>query len=249
MFKRLKNKRMERLDRIEEWASNYIKANYVDPAPSPQQHMDHIRYCIDDTEEEIEAGRSYSVSTVPGERPESVNEKPDASGQKPGNNNAGIQYSVSKLPSPSDVLRDNYSSDTVQNVLRGLSSTGSTDRLVRMLQETTNMSFVTKMLEHINRKHLRDAQVYKAAQLDRRLFSKIVSDWTYKPSKDTCIAICYALKLSLPETNDMLSRAGYTLSHSSERDVILEYFFQAQVYDLCDINEILYRLKQKTLGR
>lgn len=118
-------------------------------------------------------------------------------------------------------LRDNYDSRSIQSAMRSLSNAGSPTRTLQTLEKLTDISFVDKMLEHINKKQLRDSVVYKAAQIDRRLYSKIVSDRTYKPAKDTCIALCLAMKLTLPEANDLLSRAGYTLSHSSKRDVIL----------------------------
>ena len=144
---------------------------------------------------------------------------------------------------------DNYQSDTIQAAMRNLSAGDSAIRAMKTLEEHTNMSFVDKMLEIINKKHLRDSDVYKAALIDRRLFSKMVSDSSYKPSKDTCIALCLALNLSLEEANDLLSRSGYVLSHSNKRDVILEYFFRERVYNLLDINEVLDRLGQKILGR
>ena len=131
----------------------------------------------------------------------------------------------------------------------GLSNMESEDKALKAIDENTDISFVDKMLELIDEKHLKDSNVYKAAQIDRRLFSKIVSDRTYKPAKDTCIALCLALKLTLQETNDLLSRAGYILSHSSKRDVILEYFFRERIYNLNDVNDVLTRLKQKYLGR
>ena len=81
------------------------------------------------------------------------------------------------------------------------------------------------------------------------MFSKIISNREYKPSKDTAIAFAIALKLSLDETNDILSRAGYTFSHSNERDIIIEYFFREKIYNLIDINEVLYNLNQKIIGR
>lgn len=96
---------------------------------------------------------------------------------------------------------------------------------------------------------MRDAEVYKAAQLDRRLFSKIMSDKDYKPAKDTAIAIAIALQLSLEEATDLLSRAGYTFSHSNKKDIIIEYFFRERIYKLDDINEVLFNLGQKIIGR
>ena len=89
----------------------------------------------------------------------------------------------------------------------------------------------------------------KAAQMDRRLFSKMMSDRNYKPSKDTAVALVIALELSLKQANDLLSRAGYALSHSNKRDVIIEYFIRERIYNLSDINEVLYRLDQKIIGR
>lgn len=168
---------------------------------------------------------------------------------------ADVQYSLRESDvkySDRDVrysLRDNYDSSSIDRAVRSLSSTDSPLRALRTLEDNTNMSFVDKMLDYINIKHLRDSDVYKAAQVDRRLFSKIVSDRSYKPAKDTCIALSLALQLSLSEANDILSRAGYVLSHSSKRDVVIEYFFRERIYDLNDVNEILYRLDQKLIGR
>ena len=96
---------------------------------------------------------------------------------------------------------------------------------------------------------MRDSEVYKTAQIDRRLFSKIMSNREYKPAKDTVIALALALKLSLEETNDLLSRAGYILSHSNKKDVIIEYFLRERIYKLNDINEVLFNLDQKIIGR
>lgn len=117
------------------------------------------------------------------------------------------------------------------------------------LSQYLNATFIEKMFSYIREKDLRDADVYKAAELDRRLYSKITSDTSYKPSKDTCVSLCAALHLTIDETTDMLSRAGYCFSHSSRRDVILEYCFINQLYSIATINDILFKLDEKTLGR
>ena len=144
-------------------------------------------------------------------------------------------------------VRDNYDEKSVSDFMRKLTDSEGIE--ISALDKNINMSFVDKMLDYIDKKQLRDSAVYKAAQVDRRLFSKIVTDRNYKPAKDTCMSLIFALHLNLEETNDLLSRAGYTLSHSSKRDIVLEYFIKEKVYNLNDINEILYRLGQKTLGR
>ena len=121
--------------------------------------------------------------------------------------------------------------------------------LNKKLDTTLNLTFVDMLTRYINMKGWRDSKVYKAAQIDRRLFSKIMSDREYKPAKDTALALAIALELSLQQTNDLLDRAGYTLSHSNKRDVIIEYFIREGVHNLADINEVLYKLDQKIIGR
>lgn len=117
------------------------------------------------------------------------------------------------------------------------------------LSSTTNITFVQKLEQHIRNKNLASADVYKAALMDRRLFSKIVCDTHYKPSKDTALALIFALRLNLSEANDMLERAGYTLSHSIRRDIIIEYFIKEGVYNLNNINAFLYNMNEKIIGK
>ena len=59
--------------------------------------------------------------------------------------------------------------------------------LSKKLEFTLNLTFVDMLIRYINKKGWRDTKVYKAAQIDRRLFSKIMSDREYKPSKDTAL--------------------------------------------------------------
>lgn len=108
-------------------------------------------------------------------------------------------------------------------------------------------SFVERLLSLIDRSQRGDVAVYKAAGLDRRLFSKISSDRKYRPSKDTCIALALALHLSFEEANDLLSRAGFILSRCIDRDLLLGFCFQHGIYDLKQVNDLLYLFSFKTL--
>ena len=114
-------------------------------------------------------------------------------------------------------------------------SVSSLEELVGNVGET----FCEMLFRKIEEKGYTDAEVYKKADIDRKLFSKIRSNPAYHPQKNTVIALALALDLPIDEFNDMLSRAEYALSPSNKGDLIVKFFVEHGVYDRMTINFML----------
>lgn len=120
----------------------------------------------------------------------------------------------------------------------------SLDDVMKNLTETWSES----LLRLIDEKGFTDVEVYKRANVDRKLFSKIRTDKYYQPKKSTALGFVLALKLNIDEAKDFLGRAGYAFSPSSKTDLIVQYFIENEVYEIMTINLALYEHNEPLLG-
>ena len=221
--------RKKKIRELTERADFYVRQNYVPEKPATAKPakppLGNVKFSKKDGSSNVTDVR-YSIDD---ELENRVQYSMRGSGEKP--------------------AEDRYDPSVVTDLMRNYRGVTPPASFLKVLDRTTDKTFVETLSLHIYRKGLRDTEVYKAAQIDRRLFSKIMSDRDYTPSKDTIIAIAFALHLALSEVNDLLHRAGFALSHSNKRDVIIEYFFRQGIYDLYTVNQVLFHLDQKTLTK
>lgn len=122
------------------------------------------------------------------------------------------------------------------------------DAEIAQLVSTLDAPFSTTLLALIDARGMTDAEVYHRANISRQLFSKIRGNESYRPSKQTVVALAIALELDMSATQDLLARAGFTLSKSSKFDVIVRFFIERGIYDLFQLNEVLFAYDLPLVG-
>jgi len=109
-------------------------------------------------------------------------------------------------------------------------------------------TFSEAVLSIIDARGMTDVEVYRRANINRRLFSKIRSNVHYNPSKSTVLALTIGLKLSYQDARDLMARAGFAFSPCDKRDVIVRYFLEREEHDIARVNAALYDFDQALLG-
>ena len=108
--------------------------------------------------------------------------------------------------------------------------------------------FQTMLFKMIDERNLKDSDVYNKVNIDRRLFSKIRSDTNYHPSKETIILLGLSLELSEEELTILLDSASYSLPKNNYFDLIIRFCFINKIYNINNVNELLYDYDCKLLN-
>lgn len=134
------------------------------------------------------------------------------------------------------------------NLEKTVIDTAIKKRKLEDVAQQLDETFSHMLLRLIDEKGLKDVDVYKKANLDRKLFSKIRSNSHYHVSRQTALALAIALELNLDETQDLIRKAGYALSQSSISDFIIVQYINECNFNIFEINATLFDYDQKQLG-
>ena len=121
-------------------------------------------------------------------------------------------------------------------------------RSLEHLMDNLGESFTTRLLRLIDERGLKDSTVYKQSNISRQHFSKIQCNRDYNPKKKTVLAFAVGLHLSEDETIDLLKSAGYAFSDGSKQDWIVRYCLEHKIYNINQVNTLLFQWDQEQLG-
>lgn len=157
------------------------------------------------------------------------------------------------VPEPGSLFRRPHREDNARN--ETVFSEANVERLTAMQGDErqaapgrTGETFSGMVARKLGETGMSDDACARRANLDRRLFGKIMNNARYRPARQTALALAVALALSLDEAKALLAKAGYALSHANKSDIVVEYCLMTGHNDVDEINGVLFKLNLQQLG-
>lgn len=237
----------------------YLRRNFTEPEPVPVSKPAPVStptLPVRPRPAAITVQREETETSAPSEQeqneePETVDYSLPTEQPQPMFSSLADEYESTFIPFWWDAEKKDGSSDDKVNRLFGLEdfpafakSYATDDSMPGM-----DMPFSAKLRDLMTSRCMSSPELYHRAQIDKATFSRIVNSEYSSPSKDTVISLALGLRLSIDEAKDLLERAGFTLSHSVKRDVVIEYCFIKAVYNVVTVNCLLDETGCRPLGR
>lgn len=147
-----------------------------------------------------------------------------------------------------NTIQESRVNDRIVNITKSGKNIDSDNKVtLEQLMNDIGDSFQDKLFSYIDESGMTDVEVYKKANIDRKLFSKIRSNPMYHPRKQTVLVLAIALQLNIEQTVDLLTSAEYALSPGSKGDLIVKYFIEHGIFDIMTINFALDEYDQPVL--
>lgn len=113
------------------------------------------------------------------------------------------------------------------------------ESLEESLKKIHKYSFAGYLQQLINKKGMKNSEVYATANITKQYFSKLING-KVNPSKEKVIALAIGLHLNMDETKDILKIAGYAFSPFSQTDTVVKYFINNKDYNVIKLDILLY---------
>ena len=113
------------------------------------------------------------------------------------------------------------------------------ESLEESLKKIHKYSFAGYLQQLINKKGMKNSEVYATANITKQYFSKLING-KVNPSKEKVIALAIGLHLNMDETKDILKVAGYAFSPYSQTDIVVKYFINNKDYNVIKLDILLY---------
>ena len=152
-------------------------------------------------------------------------------------------YAEEHLDAPTERMRMQRAYSR-QNASYAYDRSAELERMLDRIDE----SFAQMLKRKIDEKGMKDSACYKKANVDRKLFNKIINNASYRTGKQTALALALALELPLEELKEMVEKAGYSFTRSDKGDIVVEYCVKHGIYDIFSINQVLFEYDLRLLG-